>query len=343
MASWQPPIPSGALYSRPARDIGTAVALLAWCYDVVRRDGTATFQLRDVADVMEEPYHTIRKWWGRVRSGPWFAEVIDHGHNGYAVRFADEWIEWRILSARGSKQVNRFEVPNLALEELPSRTDEAPDLVLEEPTNEPANTAQSLLKVYSKTDEAPNLVLEGDAIYIDQEIRRSGDQRVSVVSEEKRASESLAHSRTSPPPKRKSKAREPTTAVLNRFLPECEIVEQAFGKKLNPAQADQIAGWEINDMEKWKRNVIAYAGRGYRMGIDGLRDWYLADKARQQERGNGTSHTNGLGAHSSGGGSALRNGHDPATGSSDPRHRAQFEAAIAAAMAKYGADDDVDS
>ena len=117
MASWQPPIPSGALWSRPARDLGSALALLAWCYDAVQRDGCFDIQLKDVAAELDEPYRTVIKWWALVQQGPFFATITDRGRAGFHVQFNEDWIEWRILGTRGTRQSNRFQAQDLVTEE----------------------------------------------------------------------------------------------------------------------------------------------------------------------------------------------------------------------------------
>jgi hypothetical protein len=54
MGTWQPPIPAGALYSKAARQLGPAIALLGYCYDLIQRDGTLELRLKDAAGDMEE-------------------------------------------------------------------------------------------------------------------------------------------------------------------------------------------------------------------------------------------------------------------------------------------------
>ena len=66
---------------------------------------------------MDEPYFTIVKWWAKLLNGPFFATVTDRGKSGFRVQFHDDWIDWRILSTRGTKMTNRFELPEMAIEE----------------------------------------------------------------------------------------------------------------------------------------------------------------------------------------------------------------------------------
>lgn len=102
---WQPPIPAGALYSKAARDLGSALPLLAYCYDLVQRDGWLTLNLHDVAGDMEESYPTVKRWWQNVAAGPFFAEIQPRGRKGVRVRFKDIWIDWRILSTRKRDEI----------------------------------------------------------------------------------------------------------------------------------------------------------------------------------------------------------------------------------------------
>lgn len=100
MASWQPPIPAGALYSKAARNLGPALPLLAYCYDKVRRDGTFKLSLKEVAGDMDEAYPTVKRWWQLLADGPFFKSIENHGRNGLLVTFKDVWLDWRILSTR---------------------------------------------------------------------------------------------------------------------------------------------------------------------------------------------------------------------------------------------------
>ena len=113
---WQPPIPANALYSRPALGLGAGLALLAWCYDAVQRDGTFKIILTEAAEDMDVEYRTIKRWWAALRAGPFFSHIKDRGRLGYEVRFSDEWIDWRILKARQPKD---FQGTKKVLEDAP--------------------------------------------------------------------------------------------------------------------------------------------------------------------------------------------------------------------------------
>lgn len=125
---WQPPIPAGALYSKAARDLGPALPLLAYCYDLVQRDGWFTINLHDVAGDMEESYPTIKRWWQNVAAGPFFAEIQARGRKGIRARFKDIWIDWRILSTRKRDEIG----PETGSEMIPN--DETGDIRAENGT-----------------------------------------------------------------------------------------------------------------------------------------------------------------------------------------------------------------
>lgn len=100
MATWQPPIPSGALYSAPARALGAGVALLGYCYDLVQTDGWFTLNLHTAAATMDVPYPTMKFWWQALKASGILAEIQDRGRLGIRARFDDYWLDWRILSTR---------------------------------------------------------------------------------------------------------------------------------------------------------------------------------------------------------------------------------------------------
>lgn len=160
MPTWQPPIPYGALYSRPARDLGPAVALLAWCYDNVRRDGWCELSLKDAAGAMDEPYYTVVKWWQKLRISPFLVEIVDRGKEGFRVRFGDEWIDWRILSTRGTPTTQVPQLPVLTIENTQEVTEQLP-----------SKTLEILLNDSSNTDELSEQAIEQTVYKEDQESR----------------------------------------------------------------------------------------------------------------------------------------------------------------------------
>lgn len=97
MATWQPPIPSGALYSPAAVELGAGIALLAWCYDQIERDGSLQVRLEQAAADIGKPYGTVRDWWKLMKNGPFFSEVAPQGRKGWRAKFKTKWIDWRIV------------------------------------------------------------------------------------------------------------------------------------------------------------------------------------------------------------------------------------------------------
>lgn len=225
MASWQPPIPSGALYSRPARDLGPALALLAWCYDAVQRDGCFELQLKEVAHEMDEPYHTVVKWWAKLQAGPFFVGITDKGRSGFRVQFHDDWIEWRILSSRGTKTVNKFESPDQVIET------QQPDPVTE-PIEQVSNTAQKLFNDSSITAELPIPVIENK--------RNKEDKRQETRVRSVAAS---ADAPTAQPEKKKRPAKtEPQSPIeVRRAIAKGSQIDLDSGLQKDIIQVNQVA------------------------------------------------------------------------------------------------------
>lgn len=135
------------MYSRAAVKLGVALPLLGWCYDAVQRDGWVTLNLKDAAADMDVPYQTMKRWWSELRGGPFFAEVEDHGRNGYRMQFADAWIDWRILRARPETKPS------------PVKIDEVPE-VIPETEQKPSSSTQVHVKYTSSTNEGPEVIPE---------------------------------------------------------------------------------------------------------------------------------------------------------------------------------------
>lgn len=98
MASWHPPIPAGKLYSDDAIKLGPALAMLAWCYDGVQRDGTIEVSIEKAARDLNKPYRTVKDWWHLLRIGPFFSKATDKGRRGWVVTMANEWLDWHVMS-----------------------------------------------------------------------------------------------------------------------------------------------------------------------------------------------------------------------------------------------------
>ena len=152
MATWQPPIPLGAICSREFRNLGSAVALLGWCYDTVRSDGWCDLQLKEVAAALDEPYYTLVKWWAKLQAGPFFTEIVPRGKQGFRVRFADEWIEWRTLAPRGT----RAQLPKMATHQDNTPRSELPEMATEHTITD----AELLVIDSSVTGELPEMATE---------------------------------------------------------------------------------------------------------------------------------------------------------------------------------------
>lgn len=97
---WIPPIPCGALYSAPARKLGSALPLLGWCYDNVTTGGWIDLNLQEIAGELDTPYRTIKLWWQSLRASEFIADVQDRGRRGLRIRMSGDWLDWRILEAR---------------------------------------------------------------------------------------------------------------------------------------------------------------------------------------------------------------------------------------------------
>lgn len=231
MASWQPPIPSGALYSRPARDLGPALALLAWCYDAVQRDGCFDVQLKEVAHEMDEPYHTVVKWWAKLQNGSFFVNVTDRGRSGFRVQFHDDWIDWRILNARGTKAMNRFELPEMVIEE----------------DRQPSITAQKLFNDSSITAELPEMVIETGMYKED----KSQESRVKDVA----ANAATAQSDKKP---RKPKTEPQSPIEVRRIVAIGSQIDLATGLKSDCIQVAKVAGDLWHKMHKPEQPVDSF-------------------------------------------------------------------------------------
>ena len=136
MTTWQPPIPSGALYSPQSIALGPGLALLAWCYDNVERDGSIQISLERAAADIGKPYGTIRDWWKALRGdegkSPFFSEITPCGRKGWKVVFRSRWLDWRIMrhnypERRDFSDENAFsaDIPAVKPENEPERGNSA--------------------------------------------------------------------------------------------------------------------------------------------------------------------------------------------------------------------------
>lgn len=232
MTTWQPPIPAGALYSKSARALGPALALLAYCYDLVQRDGWVEIVLKDAAGDMEEPYQNVKRWWQVVRDGGFFCETIDRGRHGWRVRFKDVWLDWRILSTRP-------EAPN------PSSTNEVPEVIPDDQAEvskvDPEN-AQVQIKYKSSTNESPKMILQQIGNKEDMT-----DQDSDLAARKKRA-RTRPDEQEEPPEHRAYLERK--KAIEAAYVEELGYTPAAFGREAKAAKwlaeqsytPDQIVG-----------------------------------------------------------------------------------------------------
>lgn len=273
MAKWQPPIPAGALYSKAARAIGPALPLLAYCYDLVQRDGWLDLSLKDAAGDMDESYQTVKRWWWTLKDGPFFKTIEDHGRNGWRVRFKDIWLDWRILNAR--EENDPF-----------SRSDEDTEVNLEEQKDNSAST-EGQLKVISRSNEGPDL-------YPQNNVYGTHDSDQAIIGK------ALNAPRKEP---EKRRNRDP-----NQQHPGCLLFFEKTGYRPNRQQAADIAT-AVTDLDLWANAVAAWLGKGNRItDANGMLDWY-----KYPARFAPKEHSNGLGSYQAQvGGMARRNGHRPA-------------------------------
>lgn len=237
MAKWQPPIPAGAMYSKAARALGPALPLLAYCYDLVQRDGWLEISLRDATDDLDEPYQNIKRWWGMLKSGPFFSQIEDHGRNGWKVRFKNVWLDWRILNARASS--DPF-----------SSTDEVPEMI-PETTEIPSINPQVQLKDISSTNESPKVIPENN-VYGTHD---SNQADIAVRAE----------SAPAPVPSRKQKPNNHTPehrayldrkkAIEDTYVAECGYQPAAFGREAKAAKWLAEQGYTPEQVVKCYRHL----------------------------------------------------------------------------------------
>lgn len=163
MASWQPPIPSGALYSKPARELGAGVVLLAYLYDKVRTDGWVEVNLHEASVAMDAPYPTVKSWWQMIKVSVILTEVQDRGRKGIRAKFDDYWLDWRTLNARKSvdapiNETSRYpetnETPTPQASDDLVKNGTSDDLVSED--TEQSGVNRELIGSFSRSSGIPN-------------------------------------------------------------------------------------------------------------------------------------------------------------------------------------------
>lgn len=276
MATWQPPIPSGALYSKAARALGPALPLLAYCYDKVKRDGWFEISLKEVASDMDESYQTIKRHWWALKDGPFFVETVDQGRKGWRVRFKDVWLDWRILAARQTedKFSRSDEGTKDDLEDMPETTNEGTKENLQD-ADVSENTAQGHFKVISRSNEGTPRDLETSG----NKVLMISDQADHVGALPAPPLGAIEPPKTQPPARGK---RDP-----NQQHPACLAFFQKTGYRPNRQQAADISA-TVNDLDAWQVAIGAWLSRGNRINdAGGMLDWYLHPDRQTNARSNG--------------------------------------------------------
>lgn len=99
MTAWQPPIPKGALVE--ARALGAGLALLGYCYDIVKaEDGLIEINLHELYPLLDTSYASIRRWWGMMQELGIIGRVEERGRKGVRAYFNPEWIDRRQMKTR---------------------------------------------------------------------------------------------------------------------------------------------------------------------------------------------------------------------------------------------------
>lgn len=237
MAKWQPPIPAGALYSKAARALGPALPLLAYCYDLVQRDGWFDLSLKDATSDMEESYQTIKRYWWALKDGPFFAEIEDHGRKGWRVRFKNVWIDWRVLNARVSS--DPF-----------SRSDEGTEVNLETTEEIPSGT-QGQLKVNSRSDE-------GTEKYPEQNVYGTHDSDQADIAARAKSATALPASQRRKPPERTPERQaylDRKKAIEQAYVAELGYTPAAFGKEAKSSKWLAEQGYTPEQVVKCYRHL----------------------------------------------------------------------------------------
>jgi len=252
MASWQPPIPAGALYSKPARAIGPAIALLAYCYDLVQRDGWFDLSLKDATADMDEHYPTIKRWWQLLADGPFFAAIENHGRRGMRVQFKSVWIDWRILESRSTNNPFDNQIG----------TETGSEMIPNEQSGANRDHNRDTIGTETGSEMIP---------------KQSGNKVLMITDQ---AIDSLALNAPQKAPE-KRRNRDP-----NQQHPACQIFFEKTGYRPNRQQSADISSTVV-DCVQWEASVSAWLGRGFKINdANGMIDWYLhPDK---MERKNGT-------------------------------------------------------
>lgn len=260
MATWHPPVPAGLVTSPAVQELKykTAVLLLLYCYDDVRRDGRVTINLKEAAHAIQEPYETVRRWWRELRSGPFFCEQIDRGRLGWVVRFADEWIDWHILS-------NNFQRSQVNAE----HEDEGSLITFE---RSPVTVKQQSIGLSTTFERSP--VTVDHNVYGTQDSDQAGDQREREDRDRTARSLSLDH---------------PAVAVYRAAFPDIQINEQ------QGASIIDLVGDVVERLECWRATVQDYTLSPHWKpeNIGNMRNRFERLLREKQQNGTRNGHSNG--------------------------------------------------
>jgi len=103
-APWKPPIPKGAFVE--ARALGPGLALLGYCYDIVRSGGLIEINLHELCPVLDTSYASIGRWWGAMQKLGIVERTEERGRSGVRAYFNPAWIDWRQIET--SSPVSAF-------------------------------------------------------------------------------------------------------------------------------------------------------------------------------------------------------------------------------------------
>lgn len=109
---WQPPIPKGAFVE--ARALGPGLALLGYCYDIVRAGGLIEISLHELCSILDTSYASIRRWWGAMQKMGIIERVEDRGRKGTRAYFNSAWIDWRQIEMRSEISSNMSTLPEIS-------------------------------------------------------------------------------------------------------------------------------------------------------------------------------------------------------------------------------------
>lgn len=314
-SSWQPPIPSGALYSPAARQLGAGVALLAYCYDIVKTDGWFELTLSEASAAMDAPYPTMKYWWGLLKASGILAEVEDHGRKGIRARFDDYWLDWRILQAR---QPQPSAQPEMGSNREVNGITDYPELAETGEKREKNGTTH-----YPETEETADLGSNREVI---------GRKTGQPIIPNGRVYKVLHDDQESEEPRRADRAPPPTTEHQQLMAAYADWLGYKIpnGKQEGSAAKQLLAdGYTLDQIERCYHELKArpfYAGQ--HLSLQTVRTNIGAVLTAAQESRNGSNGYRPVGPGAGG------------TGPHSAQRHAEFERYLAKATERYGDDDD---